>query len=307
MVPSSVSSTALRYFAEVHRRGSFRAAAENLFVAPSAVSRRVALLEEQLDAPLFERGRGRTRLKLTAAGELVIQYVRNSENELQQVRSSIEALKGMRKGAVRFGVPETFSRHFIPNFLARFNKIYPRITFHVEVSSTPTLAQMLVSDELDAICGFNAPPMADLLTVFERTLRTCIVVSHDHPLASRQSVRLSDCAGHAIALPDESISVKPIFDEMFAKAKLRPQPVLTSNSYEMLRSVSVAGMSIAMVNEHMRYPDDGSPDYRYIPIRDPRVKPQRFALCVRRGRSLSVAAHSFIEHLHKDLLLAKPS
>jgi DNA-binding transcriptional LysR family regulator len=166
---------------------------------------------------------------------------------------------------------------------------------------------MLVKDELDAICGFNAPPMADLLTVFERTLRTCIVVSHDHPLASRQSVRLSDCAGHAIALPDESISVKPIFDEMFAKAKLRPQPVLTSNSYEMLRSVSVAGMSIAMVNEHMRYPDDGSPDYRYIPIRDPRVKPQRFALCVRRGRSLSVAAHTFIEHLHKDLLLAKPS
>ncbi len=300
-----ISSIALRYFAEVHRSGSFRSAAEKLFVAPSALSRQVALLEEDIGAPLFERGRGRTRLKLTAAGEILVQYARNIENDQQRVRSDIESLKGLRKGEIRFGIPETFTRHFIPQFLTRFSKLYPRITFHVEVSGTPTLAQMLLRDELDVILGFNAPALADLQNIFERLLRTCIVVAADHPLADREWVRLSDCVGHNIALPDETISVKAVFDEMFAKAKLRPQPVLTSNSYELLRSVSVAGMSMAMVNEHMRYPNDNSPNYRYIPIRDPRVKPQRFALCVRRGRNLSVAVHTFIEHLHNDLRQAQ--
>jgi len=221
------------------------------------------------------------------------------------VRSDIEALKGLRKGEIRFGVPETFTRHFIPQFLSRFARLFPRITFHVQVAGTPALAKWLAQDELDVILGFNTPPMAELQNVFERTLRTCIVVPADHPLAGREWVRLSDCAGHPMALPDDSISVKPVFDEMFARAKLRVQPVLTSNSYELLRAVSVAGMSIAMVNEHMRYPNDDSPEYRYIPIRDTGVKPQRFALVVRRGRNLSVAVHTFIDHLHQDLRLAR--
>lgn len=299
------SSVSLRYFAEVYRAGSFRAAAERLFVAPSAVSRQIALLEDELRAPLFERGPGRTRLKLTAAGEILIRYARSAENEQQRVRSDIESLKGLRKGSIRFGVPETFTRHFIPAFLTGFNRLYPRIRFHLQVGGTPTLAEWLLRDELDVILAFNAPPAPDLQRVYERSLRTCIVVAPDHPLAGRESVRLSDCAGYNMALPDESISVKPDFDQMFAHAKLQIEPVLTSNSYEMLRSVSVSGLSIAIVNEHMRYPNDDSPNYRYIPIRDPGARPQRFSLCVRRGRHLSVAVLTFIEQLHKDLRLAR--
>src|SRR5450432_1872705 len=47
--------SALRYFLETARLGSIRRAAEGLYVAPSAVSRQIALLEQNFGAPLFER------------------------------------------------------------------------------------------------------------------------------------------------------------------------------------------------------------------------------------------------------------
>lgn len=175
-----ISALSLRYFGQVVRSGSFRAAANSLCVAPSAISRQIAVLEEELDAPLLERGRGRSVLKLTAAGEILMQL-------------------GNSTG---------------------------------------------------------------------------------HPLFHRESVRLSDCAEYGLALPDASIGAKQIYDDVFAKAGIRPRSVLVTNSNELLSLRPEVHMG-----------------HRYIPIKDARVKPQRMTLCVRKGRSLSVIALTFIEHL----------
>ena len=298
-----ISSSALHYFAEVSRSGSFRSAAERLFVAASAISRQVGLLEEEIGAPLFERGRGRKSLRLTAAGELLMRYVQTVDGELQRVRSDIEALKGLRKGEIRFGMPETFVHNFVPPFLAKFNRQYPAITYHVEVYGTPRLLEMVAADELDAALSFNATPMVGLKHVFERDLATQLLVAADHPLANRESVRLSDMADYGLALPDRSLSAKPSYDEMFAKAKFKPRATLVSNSYELLRAVAMEGMSMAIVNERPSIRRETSQKYRYVPIRDSKVRSQRLTLCVREGRNLPVATLTFIEHLTKEFAL----
>ncbi|WP_423454423.1 LysR family transcriptional regulator [Ottowia sp. VDI28] len=86
----------LKYVDEIARSGSIAKAAERLHVAASAVNRRLQDIEEELDTPLFERlPRG---MRLTAAGELFIRYVRSRSTELDQVLSQIEELKGLRRG-----------------------------------------------------------------------------------------------------------------------------------------------------------------------------------------------------------------
>jgi DNA-binding transcriptional LysR family regulator len=298
-----ISSSALQYFAEVSRCGSFRSAAERLFIAASAISRQVGLLEEDIGAPLFERGRGRKSLRLTAAGELLMRYVQSVEGEAQRVRSDIEALKGMRKGEIRFGMPESFVYNFVPPFLAKFNRLYPAITYSVEVSGSPRLLEMVATDELDVALTFNAPAQVGVKPVFELELATQMLVASDHPLASKESVRLSDMADYGMALPDRSLSAKSSYDEMFAKAKFKARTTLVSNSYELLRAVAMEGMAIAIVNERPSTFRKTASGYRYVPIRDTKVKPQRLAICVRDGRNLPVATLTFIEHLKKEFTL----
>ncbi len=298
-----ISSVALFYFAEVAKSGSFRTASERLFIAASAISRQIGLLEEDIGAPLFDRGRGRKPLRLTAAGELLMHYVQSVESELQKVRSDIEALKGLRKGEVKLGIPESLVNDFLPRFLAKFNGLYPAITYKIEVAGTPRLLEMVAGDELDAAVTFNAPPTIGIKHIFELELATQMLVAIDHPLSKLESVRLSDMADYGLALPDRSLSPKHSYDEMFAKAKFKPHTTLVSNSYELLRAVAMAGMAVAIVNERPSIVKHASPHCRYIPILDTKVKPQRLTLCVRDGRNLPVVTLTLIEQLKLEFAL----
>lgn len=290
----------LRYFAEVARCGSFRGASEKLHVAASAVNRQIVMLEEDLGAPLFERNKGRKPLRLTAAGEVLIQFVKKSATELGKVRSDIEALKGMRKGEIRLGMTEGFVRDFIPDMLAKFHRQYPRITFHVEVAGTPRLTALVAADELDLALTYNAEPVADVEHLLQASLPTCIVVPNGHPLASRPFVRLSDCVEYGFAVPDDQLSAKYFSDSTFARAKIKPRTVLTTNSYELLRNVSAAGLSIAMVNDYVTPLSPAVSGCTYVPLKDPAVRPQLLSCCVRTGRNLPVPTLMLIDKLKKE-------
>lgn len=294
-----ITAVSLRYFAEVVRAGSIRAAAERLFVAASAISRQIALLEEELGAPLLERGPGRTVLRLTAAGELLMRHTRHVDHELERVRSEIEALKGLRKGHVRLGVVETFVREVIPGILRRFNDRYPGVTYQVEVAPTTKLLELVGRDELDVAVTFNPPPSLRVKHVYERTLETCVMVAKHHPLAQLATVKLTDCAAYGLAMPDQTISAKRDQDEMFARARIEPRQVLVTNSYEMMRSVAETGMAITLVNAR---PGDSAdmPGFRYVPIKDSRVKHQRMTICTCAGRTPSPIAAVFIETIKKE-------
>src|SRR5256885_16951677 len=80
----------LRYVDEVARAGSIRRAAEQLHVTASAVNRRGMDLEQGLGAPLFERRpRG---VRLTAAGELFVRYIREQTRDVERMKSQIDDL-----------------------------------------------------------------------------------------------------------------------------------------------------------------------------------------------------------------------
>ena len=293
-----IPTNALRYFSEAVHSGSLRAASERLFVAASAISRQISLLEEEVGAPLLVRSRGRSTLKLTAAGESLMRYVVHTDREFERVRSEIESLKGLRKGKIRLGIPETFTRDSIPGFLSRFNQKYPGISYEIETAGSPRLVEMVGRDELDLAIAFNAPAALHVKHVYQRQLATRVLVSEDHPLATKAHVRLSDCADYGIAYPDVRIGGK-VYDEMFAKAGIKPRKTLVSNSYDLLRSVAREGLALAIVNARVGEALRG-PGYCYVPIKDPNVKPQHLTLCIFDGHNPSPLTAIFIEQLKEE-------
>jgi DNA-binding transcriptional LysR family regulator len=86
---------------------------------------------------------------------------------------------------------------------------------------------------------------------------------------------------------------------MLAKARIRPRQFLVTNSYELMRSVAKKGLAITIVNAQLGEAPAG-PGYRYVPLKDPRVKPQRVTLCVFGARSPSPAVAVFIEQLRLE-------
>ncbi len=295
----------LRYFHEVARAGSFRKASDQIHVAASAINRHVKYLEEEMGTLLFERGKGRAGLKLTAAGEVLQYRLKRAMAELGAARTEVNALLGLDQGTVNMGVNEAIWRELLPGVLASFRKAHPGVTHRAIVGSSPRLIEQLLADEIDLALAFNPRPHPDVTFAVRHHAQTCILVRRNHPLAKRRTVRLSDCAGYDLVMPDESLALRATLDTVFAQADVTPRTVLTTNSYEVMLSAAESGLGIAILSQQLFRTKTAKSSMVFIPLRDAGIPAQVVACCVRKGRPLSTASHAMVGAIEKALAEAR--
>jgi LysR family glycine cleavage system transcriptional activator len=135
-------SAALRAFAAVARRGSFTAAAEELFVTQSAVSHQIKHLEDLWEMPLFTRGR---LLKLTPEGERLAPIVRDF---LLNLEGTLDELRGPdRLERLKLSMTQSLAYRWLLPRLADFKSKNGSID--IWISYTDELVQFDV-DDIDA-------------------------------------------------------------------------------------------------------------------------------------------------------------
>ena len=112
-----IEATAVRYFRVVSECGSIKLAAASLRIAPSAISRQVQGLEEELSVKLFERGaRG---MNLTDAGHVLYRYAIENRNLLDGLRTKVEEFDSVRRGQVKIATVEGLVASFFVRFCGR--------------------------------------------------------------------------------------------------------------------------------------------------------------------------------------------
>lgn len=103
---------------------NMRKAAERLFVTQPALSQRLQTIEKEWGTSLFIRSqRG---LTLTPAGELVIEFAKNTLEKEEEVRESIHGLKEEVYGTLKLAVASIVGQNWLPAVLKRFVERYPQ-------------------------------------------------------------------------------------------------------------------------------------------------------------------------------------
>jgi DNA-binding transcriptional LysR family regulator len=288
----------LRYVDEIARAGSIRQAAERLHVAPSAVNRRLQDIEEELDTPIFERlTRG---MRLTAAGELFIRYVRTRNAQLEQVLSQIEELKGLRRGTVHIVVSQALAPHTLPRAVAAFRKTHQQVAFDVHTADHVGALARLRAYESDLALVFNLAEESDIERMMVVDQRLMVLMHKDHPLASRAGgVRLRECADYPLAMPNRDTGGRQLLERFLLKSSVKLPPVIESNSFEFLRSCLHDARTLSFQIAIGTVSDDKAIVAKEIEERGfPRGQ---LVLARLVGRQLPVIAHSFAAHLEKAL------
>ena len=276
----------LRAVTLIARLGSIRKAAEALHIVPSALTRQLQDLEGEIGAALFERkARG---MRLTAAGELFVRYSRTAVHDLDLVRSQIEDLKGLRGGTVAMSAIEAVATTVLPQAIADFRKRNPRVRFEVHVMGADQVVRSVEADEADIGITFNPAPSRGLRVLAEFAQELYAIMSDAHPLARRQSIRLRDCQGYPLLL-----------DQFLMRSSLHLEPVLVSNSVEMLKSVARSSEAICF-QIGVGAPARGA-GLKAIALADAGLRSGKLIVGARRGRVLPVAAAVFTEQLKKQL------
>jgi DNA-binding transcriptional LysR family regulator len=285
----------LRYFAEVARTGSLRKASESFFVAPSAISRQISNLEQDLGTELFERtSRG---MVPTAAGRILLGFVLDSDTRIGRIRSHIHDLTELKCGTVRLAVFEAVASNFLTGIMTAFSAAFPGIDFYVDICGTLQIADRLATDTVEIGLAFNVLSRDDLVLQGRIAQPLQMICRPSHPLAARTSVSMADLDGARVVLPDSTFGIRYLIDQAAAAAKASLSVVCVANSLQLLKAL-VAGSDLVAFMPPLTFAREAAGGLLHaVALSDKACEQASLDIVTTRDHKLSMAASAFLKVL----------
>ncbi len=211
------------------------------------MNRRIADLEEELGAPLFERRpRG---VRLTAAGEVFVNYLRQQDGEVERMKSQIEDLKGMRRGTVRIACSQALALEFLPRQIGESSKRNPQAAFDVRCSTTSRPCWRSPATRSTSVLVFRPPFLANfqpLMIARAARGRRDVVGASAGSASARWAARLRGLSGGAAGAQHRR---RQLLEEVMARSRISFKLAAESNSFE---TVARAGREAGLISFQIR-------------------------------------------------------
>lgn len=285
----------LKYFVEVARCGSIRKAAQNLFVASSAINRQIRNLEAELGTELFDRLP--TGMRLNAAGERVLQHVRGTLHDYQITRTELDALKGERTGHVALASMDSLFIDFLPAAVEDFAEVYPAVTYELTALSPGEVPEWVTSGRCDIGISFLSRLPAGLKVVARAPFPLGVVMAPSHPLARKKSIRTADCEGQAFLRSSGPSPLSGTQVPEFGRFWDAVSPHITCNSTPLLKRLIVAGKGIAFFSKIAFIDELARGDLVWRPLGIAAVNRMEAGIFVSSQRPLSHVGSAFVERI----------
>src|SRR5439155_2196132 len=197
---AKMDSDALLTFLTVHRRGGISSAAKALHRSQPAISRRIALLEQELGVPLFERIAGRTML--SDAGRVMVPYAERAVAAAQDAENAVRALARPSSGPIALAVVGTLAGGRLSAILKRFAAEHPEVELSLRTATSAEVSDLIRRGEATIGLRYDRDRSRDLDCELLFAERLQVVCAPDHPRAGRRVAKLAELRGERwIAFP----------------------------------------------------------------------------------------------------------
>jgi DNA-binding transcriptional LysR family regulator len=242
----------LRILKAIAAEGSFKRAADSLYVSQPAVSLQVQNLEKQLDVPLFDRG-GR-RAQLTEAGQLLLSYGDQILSLCQETCRAIDDLQNLQGGSLIIGASQTTGTYLMPKMIGEFRQKYPDVAVQLHVHSTRRTCWSVVNGQIDlAIIGGETPSelveSLDITPYAEDELALILPVFH--PLAQTETIQKEDLYKLNFIALDSQSTIRKVIDQVLLRSNIDPRRLkleMELNSIEAIKNAVQSGLGASFVS-----------------------------------------------------------
>jgi len=282
----------LRTIAAVARHGSFTKAAEELYLAQSAISQQIRRLEQELGVEVFRRTS--RSVELTAEGRVILGYAQRVLAEVDGLHCELEELTGLLRGQLRIGGVYPTGPYDLFGMLADFRAEHPGVAIHMVEDTQDGVLEALRADELD--CAFTALNPDALGNEFAATLlweeEIVVALPHGHPLSAREQVTFDELATEDLIAYRENSALRRRLERAMADRGLEPRNAFICTEMGAVRGLASKGLGVAVIPRSIA--EQAGPPIELRPIGPERLT-WPIALVWRASRRQTPAGKAFLK------------
>lgn len=223
----------LRAFLAVARNKSISAAALNINLAQSSVTKRIANLEDELGTPLFHRGK--RGMSLTEAGAIFHARAERIEREYRDGLEEIGAIALAGMSELTVGAGPVFHLNWVAGLFADLLKQFPDLKLDLKTEHRKSMGKLLMSGDLDVYLGILSEDEVDTSLYVKHVTQVehGIVLREDDPISRAEAINPADLAGYKWV----SFTVDPLTEQRIEQFTL---PKGSNKSLIDIRTTSLA-------------------------------------------------------------------
>ncbi|CRM11605.1 MULTISPECIES: LysR family transcriptional regulator [Pseudomonas] len=277
------------------RLGTMRAAAEELELAVSSISRQIAKLESDLGIQLIQEGTH--RICLTAAGQAAVDYYVERMGHHNQLLKKLGQLKEGYLNRTSIAVGEGLLSTQAIGELYQFFKANRQSHTELLIAPSHEVERMVAEDEADIGLVFSPTKTANInrLHSFDQPMRA--IVHPDHPLAGRSILSLQDLADEDIVLPPLEYRIRGIIDQLQSESSAHFQPYITSNSLKIMLDLTRNGIASTILSDFPVIDELCNGTLKAIPIDYHALNVTQVQIISRQSRKLSPLSRDLVHYL----------
>ena len=239
-------------------------ASEQLHIAQPSLSYSISELEKELGAKLFIRAD--RKICLTEYGQAFLPY---AERALDAVADGAGVIRHMVEEApkeVRLAYFHSVSANLVPRVVKALygSGEFKQLSFSFFESSMSEILNRLKKGEVDLAFCLGGDDTLELKLLYRQKLY--LMVSRDHPLASRDYVRFEDFAQEKMVMLEEGTYLRALMERIFQSRGLQPNTLFTVKECNAAAQYVSLHMGVAVLP---MMPATETDTIRALPIDDP--------------------------------------
>lgn len=241
----NLSTSDLESFLAVAESGHLTETALELGIPQPTLSRRIARLEDELGATLFDRV-GRS-LQLNARGRAFQRYARDIVTSADAGAREVHRLMDPEHGTVRIGFMHSLGTWLVPRLLREYRSQHPHVHFELRQGPARELENAVLADDLDLAFVSPQPTLDGLAWSLISTQPLGLAVPTEHRFAGRTSIRLEEAADEDFIGMDPGYGIQIILDELAKEAGFAPRIAFTTQEMNTVAGLVEAGLGVALL------------------------------------------------------------
>lgn len=256
----------LEYIDAILENGSFTGASKDLYMSQSALSQFIKRIEDNLGVDILERGVNPCRL--TDAGELYYESLKNIMTIEEDTINRIEDINNLRKGEVTIGSTEYLSYYILSNVLPKFNKLYPGININLVEDRTDKLDDSVLEGKSDFSITFKTSNSKKELTnikLFEEEVFIAVPIhcelveklNLEYPQNGNfPTIDVSNLKNMNLIGSKKGQNLQFLFSELDAYTEYTLTRVLETESMALANKFVSKGLGITLIPKFMAFEKD---------------------------------------------------